>query len=319
MKTCSFKRLIAALILLAAYAMPVYSQQVADSVKDDNEKNKPNAYQLFGYGDAKMDSLAKQLNDYSKVIYNYDHSRKYETLKLNSQGFSKPTMSFYANDTLRRLMGQIYQITQYFDAHSTRDISLKRDSLGRLIGDYFKTQKFIAINLNLQRKYNIDPAKNYDANDNAYNRYHNELFGKMPAPIRREIEELKRLSNQLREQVSAPQQIAYLKQMPVLIDSMKSYYKKPHTAQYTYASYEATMDISADQRKQAQDELRDYLNNSDFRHAMELLNESGQKMHDYYNNTPVVKEHEEAWRNELKTILANDYTDIVHPSHDLKF
>src|SRR6185312_2635953 len=99
MKTNGFKYLIAAIVPIAVLTGPVYAQQNTDTTRvgntnsskaeGDNEKSKPNAYQLFGFGDPKLDSLNRQIGHYSNLMYNYDHSKKYEILKANSQGFSK--------------------------------------------------------------------------------------------------------------------------------------------------------------------------------------------------------------------------------------
>jgi len=329
MKTNGFKYLVAAIIPIATLASPVYAQQNADTTRalntkalpteGDNEQSKPNAYQLFGYGDPKLDSLNRQIIHYSNVIYHYDHNHAYEILNANAKGFSKPTPAFYNNDTLRRLMGRLDKISEYFKTHLSRDLNLKRDSLGRLIGDYFKTEKFAAVNAKLQIQYHIDPAKKYTDADAGYRQYREELFRKMPAEVKKDIRELKELSAEVRNQLQSPQNIAYLKQIPILIDSMKSYYKQPHAEQYTYASYEATMDVPIEQRHKAQDELQAHFKNPDFRHASELLNTYGQQMRDYYKRTPAVKEREEAWKNQLRTILADDYDSIVHPGHYLSY
>ena len=321
--------LAAVTILITALAGPLYAQQNTDTTRAgnaktspaeaDNEQSKPNAYQIFGFGDPKLDSLNKQIGYYSILMYNYDHSKKYEVLKANSSGFSKQTAAFYNNDTLRHLMARIDAIAQYFKVHTSRNLYLKRDSLGHLIGDYFKTERFITVNSRLQHKYHIDPSKTYTAADASYRQYRAELFKKMPVEVKKDIGELKELSMAVRDQLQSPQNITYLKQIPILIDSMKNYYKKPHTEQYTYASYEATMDIPADQKRKATDELMAYLKNPESHHTSDLLRDCAKQMHDYYQNTPDLKAREEVWKNELKIILADDYDDIVHPGHDLKF
>ncbi|MBS1504383.1 MAG: hypothetical protein JST32_20140 [Bacteroidetes bacterium] len=326
MKTSKSTFLIIALAPMAV-AGHVYAYQQADTAKiasakvlpvqDDNEKNKPNAYQLFGHGDATLDSLSKKISYYSSLMRAYEQSKAYETLKIRAKGFTKPTPTFYNNDTLRHIMAALDNISKYFTAQTNRHLELKRDSLGTLLGDYFKTPKFIAINTRLQKKYHIDPAKNYGEDDANYREYHNELLKKMPASAKDNLQQLKRLSEEWREEIQSPQYLAYIKQLPVLIDSMKNYYKKPHVAQYSYASYEATMDVPAAERKKAQDELVAYHHKPEYQHAHDMLLEYSEKMRDYYKKTPAVKDREDAWKSELKTILADDYDTIVHPAHGL--
>lgn len=312
---------------MAALVFPVYAQQTGPVITnvsaktmpatEDSEVNRPNAYQLFGYGDPKMDSLGKQIDYYGRLIYNYDHSKAYETLKAKAKGFSTTTPAFYDNDTLRHMMAGIDKISKDFNAAGSRALSLKRDSLGRLVGDYFKTSKFRDVNSELLKKYHIDPAKNYTSNNSDYQIYRQQLLKKMPEQVLNQLQELKELSAEFRNRLQSPQYVADVRQLHVLLDSMKNYYKKPHVAQYSYASYEATMDVPADERRKAQDELRAYLQNGEFRSFTDKLNDYAKQMREYYQNTPIVKEHEEAWKNELKTLLADDYDNILYPGRGL--
>jgi bla regulator protein blaR1 len=327
MKMNSFKYVVMAILPITTIAGRVYAHQQTDTAKasvtkttlaeDDNENNKPNAYQLFGHGDPTLDSLGKQINRYSKVIQSYDHSSAFETLKAKANGFSKPAPTFYNNDTLRHIMAGINKISDYFKTHMSRDVSLKRDSLGQIVGDYFKTEKFTAVNSRLQKKYHIDPAKSYSDDNADYGRYHNELLKKMPANIKDDLQQLKSLSEKQRKEMQSPEFAANIKRLPALIDSMKSYYKKPHVEQYSYASYEATKDVPFDERIKAGNELQAYFKNPEFRHASEMINEYSTKMRDYYQNTPAAKEREDAWKNELKIILADDYDSILHPGRGI--
>jgi hypothetical protein len=329
MKTNRFKYLIAAIVPMMAIASPLHAQQKSESVStvslkstspdDDNETTKPNAYQLFGHGDPKLDSISKQTDHYSNMVYNYDHSKAYETLTARAKGFSHDPKSFYDNDTMRNIMAGVDRISKDFKAHMGRELSLKRDSLGRLIGDYFKTQKFVQFNTKLQKKYNIDPAKSYTSDNADYKRYHAELMQNMPDNIKNDLQQLKALGEESRARLQSPQYVADIKQLHLLLDSMKSYIKKQHTKQYTYASYEATMDVPADERKKAQEELRVYLQSPDFRSGMDKWNEYATVMRDYYKSNPAVKQHEDAWKNELKTILADDYNSILHPGEGLGY
>ena len=326
MKTIRLKYLMM-IVLMAAMITPVYAQKI-DGVKevntkttpeDDNESTKPNAYQLFGYGDLKMDSLSTLLNSYSMKWHSFTNNSNYETLRNKARGFSKPTPAFYDNDTLRRLMSRIEQISSYFKTHSTRDLQLKRDSLGQVIGNYFKTPKFVAINSGLQKKYHIDPAKSYDDRDVEYRQYHDQLFKKVPAEIKADLKELNILSGQVRDQIQSPQNVACMKQLPALIDSMKNYYKTPHIKQYDYSSYQATMDIPADERQKAQAAFTALNQDPEIKRTLDKLNQCGEQLRDYYKNTPAVKDREDAWKNELRTILADDYDNILHPGHGLGY
>jgi hypothetical protein len=310
-------------------ARPLHAQQKSETVSavslktnssdDDNETNKPNAYQLFGHGDAKLDSLGKQVDHYGNLMYNYDHSKAYEALNAKSRGFSGEPRTFYDNDTLRNMMAGVDKISKDFKASNGRELMLKRDSLGRLVGDYFKTQKFVQVNSKLQKKYNIDPAKSYTVANADYKRYHDELLKSMPDNIKNDLQQLKALSAESRARLQSPQYVADIKQLHVLLDSMKRYFKTQHTKQYTYDSYEATMDIPADERKKAQEEFRAYMQSPEFHNISEKLNEYAKEMHDYYQNTPAAKEHEDAWKNKLRTILADDYDSILHPGEGLGY
>jgi hypothetical protein len=327
MKIDKFKYLITAVLPMTTLAGPVHAQQTTapaivstktTPVDGDDETNHPNAYQLFGHGDPKLDSLNKQVDHYSKLMYNYDHSKTYETLNAKAKGFSGAATTFYDNDTLRNIMAGITKISKGFNASESRSLELEKDSLGHLVGDYFKTEKFREFNSKLQKKYRIDPAKKYSLDNADYTQYHDELFKKMPQEIKNDLQQLKDLSAKFRNMLQTPEFVADIKQLRILIDSMKNYYKKPHTAQYTYASYEATMDIPAEERRKAQNELYNYMERPEFHQYSEMLNGYAKQMRDYFQNSPTVKAHEEAWKNELRAILADDYDIILHPGRGLE-
>jgi len=215
-------------------------------------------------------------------------------------------------------MAGIDKITKDFNTFQSYAFALKKDSLGRLVGDYFKTQKFTDLNSKVQKKYHIDPAKNYTLADADYRAYHDELLKKMPEQIKNDLQQLKDLSVQFRNRLQSPEYVADIKQLHLLLDSVKSYYKTQHIEQYTYASYKATMDVPADEQRKAQEELRAYLQNPKIHNYSEKLNEYGTAMRDHYKNSPVAKEREDAWKNELKIILADDYDVILHPGRGLE-
>jgi len=327
MKTNIFKYLVAAVLPIAALVAPVYAQKIyakaslsskTTQASADDEQAKPNAYQLFGHGDPKLDSLSRQADHYMTLMYNYDHSKTYETLNAKAKGFSSKATTFYDNDTLRHIMAGINKISKDFNTFQSRDLALKKDSLGRLVGDYFKTQKFGEINSKLQKRYHIDPAKNYPIDNADYRQYHDALLKNIPEEIKNNLQQLKELSVRSRNMLQSPGYVTEVKQLHVLLDSMKNFIKTKHTAQYTYASYEATMDVPMAERRKAQDELRAYLQNPEFHNYSEKLNEYAKEMRDYYQEAPVVKEREEAWKNELRTILADDYDIILHPGRGLE-
>jgi hypothetical protein len=215
-------------------------------------------------------------------------------------------------------MAGIAIISKDFNASENRSLELKKDSLGRLVGDYFKTQEFVETNSKLQKKYHIDSSETYTMSNEDYARYHNNLLKEMPPEIKNDLQQLKALSAKFRDMLQLPEFITDIKQLHVLLDSMKNYYKKPHAAQYTYASYEATMDVPAEERRKAQSELYNYIEKPEFHQYSEMLNGYVKQMRDYYQNSPVVKKREDAWKNELRTILADDYDIILHPGRGLE-
>jgi len=107
MKTNRFKYLAAAILSIAVLASPAYGQKIyakaslstnTPRVDADDEQAQPNAYQLFGHGDPKLDSLSRQLDHYGKLLHDYNHSKTYETLNARAKGFSTTTVhSFYGN------------------------------------------------------------------------------------------------------------------------------------------------------------------------------------------------------------------------------
>jgi hypothetical protein len=281
---------------------------------DDTNVN-ANNYQLFGFGDPKMDSINAEQRRYSKLIDDYFHNEAYETLNANARGFSKPQPRSYDNDTLKNIMTDLDRVVDYIKTHSSKNEDFKqRTELGKLVGAYYNGDDFKKLNSRLQKKYHIDPAFRYDLNDPAYQKYQAELNGKMPSDIKGNLAEIKKLSDKQRELLTSPEWGNNIKRMKLLMDSMKAYYKTPHLTQH---QDNGTPDIPIDEIRKYSDQLQAYLNNPEIKRYTEIMKEDAKKIGDYMS-TPEFQKHVQDWKNNLRTTLGtNNYDEIVHPGRGL--
>ncbi len=197
-----------------------------------------NQYQVLGFGDPEMDEIVAEINKHKKIVNDYFETPEYKTLVANKEK-SKLVEGFYDNDTLKNIMLSLdeidHRIKSNWGGQDGKDTELykQRTELGSKVGAYYSSDEFKSLNEALQKKYNINPNKIHSEDDDAnYRKYEAELTDKLPADIKEETAGLKTLSDQLYQQVSSPEFKAAFKQLKLMLDSMKSYYKKPHIKQY---------------------------------------------------------------------------------------
>ena len=137
-----------------------------------------------------------------------------------------------------------------------------------------------------------------DAN---YAKYQAALNAKLPPMVKEEMTELKKLSDQLYERDSSPEYRAAFTQLKVVIDSLKSYYKKPHVRQYEF---------NGDEHRKYSKLLQAYKNKPEIIREQAIIHDLEQKIGTYME-TPEFKRHVLEWRNQLRTSMGDTYNAIV--------
>jgi len=288
--------------------------QVADTIKDDHS----NSYELFGYGDPKMDSLSAELAKHTKFVKDYYKTDEYKKLQLITNGGSVS----YDNDTLKNIEEPYHIALDRFkeiavEIEDSRTIK-KRDSLGIVVGAYYSSAAFKALNERLEKKYNIDPDIDYVANkgDASYIKYQAELKNSVPAEMKEHVAELETLSADMNEMFSpsGAYQTAF-RQFKLWSDSLKAWYKKPHVRQHTYSG-NSDNQMPADVKGKYVDQLRAYINSPVLAREMALEKESANKLFAYMR-TPEFQKHVKQWKDQLHTTLGDRYDKILHPDKEV--
>jgi hypothetical protein len=285
-------------------------RKVADTTLDDHS----NSYELFGYDDPKMDSLSAELAKHTKFVKDYYKTDEYKRLKLITNGGSVS----YDNDTLKNIEDAYHIVTDRFvevarEIEDSRTIK-KRDSLGIVVGGYYSSPAFKALNERLEKKYNIDPEMDYTENnkDANYIKYQAELKNSMPAEMKENVAELENLSADMNEMFSpsGAYQNAF-RQFKLWSDSLKAWYKKPHIKQHAYSD-NSNNEMSAAEKEKYLRQLHDYMNSPVLAREMDLEKESANKLFAYMR-TPEFQKHVRQWKSQLHTTLGNQYDKILHP------
>jgi len=290
------------------------SMEAIDTNRDDHS----NDYQLFGYGDAKMDSLSAELARHQKIVNDYYKTEEYKTLQQKSR--EGDGAESFDNDTLKNLREAFSRATDRFkqvaERTSNSAIVKKRTDIGNVIGAYYSSAEFKRINEQLERKYGIDPNINYlDGNQHpSYIKYRAALNHSMPDKIKDDENELEKLSAQQYELFSDSGEFeTSLRQFKAIGDSLKTYYSKPHVKQHEFASTPAkSQTLSPEDAKKYRDQLRAYINNPEIAHERQLAKEWADKVFAYMA-TPEFQRHVKEWKNQLHTALGNGYDKILHP------
>jgi len=287
--------------------------RVTDTIKEDYS----NKYQLFGYDDPKMDSLSAELTKHEKFVKQYYNTDEYKKLQkiTNGSGYLS-----YDNDTLKNIMEKYNPALNRFKEialATTNSVIVKsRDSLGILIGVYYSSAGFKALNRMLEEKYNIDPNEDYLTSNPApnYIKYQAELKSGMPAKIKQEVADLENLTAQMNEMFSSSG--AYktsFREFKLWSDSLKAYYKKPHVRQHEYSG-NSKDNIPASEKEKYFQQLRAYMDSPELSREMALEKESADKLFAYMRS-PEFRKHLREWKAQLHATLGDRYDKILHPNN----
>jgi bla regulator protein BlaR1 len=283
---------------------------------DNNNMDSPNNYQLFGFGDKKLDELNAEYKKHAKFVDEYYHSKTYDTLFANTQGFSNPQPRFYENDTLRHIMAAEDSVVDFIKRHSQDTPDRLRTRLGLDVGNFYISHQFKTINDKFQKRYHINPRLKYNPKDANYEKYQEALNNALPPDIKNDLNNLKELSTRRHEILNSAEWNENFRRLKLLLDSLKRYSSKSHVKQHDYYA-DQTTDIPPTERGKYSEKLSAYLNSAKLKEEEALRNEYSKKISDYMSS-PKFGKHEQAWKNELRTLLgAAEYDKIIHPEHNI--
>lgn len=277
----------------------------------DITNDRSNHYQVFGEQNATVAELEAELNKHQKLASSYKENADYKAIKAKMDQIQQ-TRGYYDNDTLANIMSNIakatYTIENVLSPTTGRDsaLSKRRDHLGAALGMYYNSRSFNKMNEALQKQYSIDPNKG-DFNSTNYKKYQAELKSKLPVDIKNQTAELADISTKFSKTFASSEWKNTFDDMKFWIDSMKNYYKTPHSVQ------------RYDNRQALHDEYMKYLKekssfeiNDTVNRERQLAREYADKLNDYisHHSTELVQQTTE-WRNQLRTALGDDYNVIV--------
>lgn len=159
--------------------------------------------------------------------------------------------------------------------------------LGDKMGKYYSSPEFKEMNEQLEKKYGIPHNHNYidDSKDENYRKYQDELQSKIPAEVKQQTDELKKMGEKMHAKYDSPEFRKKQDELRAMGDSIRKAYSNPQMKQQ-----QAEM-------KKLGEQMHSYQNNPQLKKEKELLDQASKRLHEY-TNSPAFKKKMEEYRKQ---------------------
>ncbi|WPU93462.1 M56 family metallopeptidase [Mucilaginibacter sabulilitoris] len=261
-------------------------------------KNKPFNYkhedEAEGLNDAELQRLTNEVSKQAKVISKYYDSPEFKK-QMEDMASKGKAMQDYANSPeMRELQVNQQKIAADFqekwgDNGEIKEIGEQMHAIGEKMKEYFESPEFKKMNEELEKKYNIPHNRNYvdDSKDENYRKYQEELQSKIPANVKEETTQMKKLGEQMRSRYDSPEFREKSRQLRAMGDSLRKAYQGDQWVQ------------QRTEMKKMSEQMRAYENSPELKKAKEQLNIASRNLQQYMKS-PAFRKKMEAYRYQLK-------------------
>jgi len=231
--------------------------------------------------DADLTKLSADVEKYGEVLNAYYNNPEFKKYKEEMEAKGKELEEYYKlhEPDIKELELQQAKLSADFDK-KWQDNGGSRElaELGAKVGKYYDSPEFKRMNEELEKKYGI-VHKNYsdDSKDENYKKYEAELQQKLPAEVREQTEQLKKMGEEVGKRYNNPEFLKKREEMLSMADSMRKTISSPEIAQK-----QIDMKMLLDQVQ--------HINNMDMKKIQEQLMEAEIKVKRYMNS-PEFKKH----------------------------
>ncbi len=240
--------------------------------------------------DKKMAEINREIERSSKEIEKYYHSDAFKTTQRELEEKGKEMQAYYNNPDIKRLQENMAKAGSEFqknwgNSDKLNALSANMGEAGRKVGAYYSSPEFKRMNEELEKKYGIPHDRHYyndaDQKDENYKKYQAELESKVPAEIKEQTEQLKRMGEQMSAHFETPEFKEQNQRLKLMGDSLKRAFDGPAFKEQQRAMRKLSEKMSA------------YQNNPEFKKAMADMKRSIAKMTAYMSSAAYKKSMEE--------------------------
>jgi bla regulator protein BlaR1 len=274
---------------------PVKTQKVV--VKNKVQKLKQyqyhygegNVYYTDGLKDPELEKLTAQINKRAELVNKYYDSDKFKAVSAEMEKRGKEMQAFYDNPGLKELtarqekMGAEMEKVYSAQSAGTEELSKKMEASGKAIEKYYSSPEFKEMNAKLEKKYGITHNNSYNSRDENYRKYQEEVQKYVPAEVKQQTDQIRKLGEQMRSKYSTPDMKAQADQMRKLGDSVRKAFANP-----------AIKAQQAEMRKLG-DQMRTFTANPDIKRQQDLLKQASNRLK-AYTHTPEFKAKIQEWK-----------------------
>ncbi|MEO3403996.1 M56 family metallopeptidase [Mucilaginibacter sp. CAU 1740] len=281
---------------VAAKNKKVVAKNKANVVKN---KQRHNDFDYSGLNDAELDKLSAEVSKQGELIGKYYASEDFKKQTALMEAKGKALQAYYNTDGMEKMKremekaGEDFQ-KEYGDNSEAQKMGNQMGEMGSKIGEYYNSPEFKKMNEELEKKYGIPHNRGYhgynDDKDPNYKKYQDELQSKIPADVKDQTEQLKKMGEKMSARYQSADFIAKRDKLKAMGDSMRVAYNNPDMK-----------NIQRDMQKLGE-QMRAYQNNPDIKAAQERLKQASKKLQDYMK-TPAFKQKMKDYRDKMDVYL----------------
>ena len=274
-----------------------YHHKTATTKKSAVKAKHSEDYDNYGYNDAQLEKLSKEIGKYGEAIGKYYESPEFKKLTEEMAEKGKAMGDFYNKPELKEMQEKMQELSSNFsknwgDNGETGKISGRMGELGGEIGKYYGTPEFKKLNEELEKKYGIPHDRNYSRDDDFYQsdnykKYQEELKSHVSPAEKQREEEIKRLGEKMKSHYDSPEMRKTQQEMQLMGDSMRKAYHNPDMEK-----------VKEDMRKLGE-QMRAYQNNPEMKRVKEKLRQAEAKMRAYMKSPEFRKSMERMKRDAM--------------------
>ncbi|MDB5153414.1 MAG: family metalloprotease [Mucilaginibacter sp.] len=281
----------------------VKSHKLAATKKTIKAKHSKGYYDGDGFNDPELERLSQEVSKHGEAIGKYYESAEFKKMAQDMALKGQAMGKFYNKPELKELERKQAELGAEFGKKWGNNEELEKLSghmgeLGSQVGAYYSTPEFRKLNEQLEDKYGIPHDRHNDSeyrNDENYKKYQAELQQYIPAEVKEQTEELKKLGEQMRNHYGSPEFREKQKEMRLMGDSMRKAFNNP-----------AMKEQQAEMRKLGE-QMRAMQNNPQIKREKELMRQAEAKMRAYMRSPEFKKRMQEMKKNVMNFDFNYDF------------
>jgi bla regulator protein BlaR1 len=272
----------------------VTAVKAAKTVKAFKAKKAAEAIYSSNFNDAELNKLTAEVEKYSNVVGKYYQSDDFLKQQKLLEEKGEAMQEFYNRPELKRMQEEQQKMSEDFQKNwgSTAETSKMGEDMGKMgekIGAYYSSPDFKRMNEELRKKYGIKGEYHDDSKDESYKKYQDELQSKIPAEVKEQTEQLKKMGQDMRSHFNSPEFIKKRDELRMMSDSMRKAYRNPAIEQQ-----------KEEMRKLSQ-QMRSFSNNPELKKAQADLRLASKRLREY-TQSPEFKKRMAEVRRQIEVV-----------------